>query len=77
MFVVNMIPNNLSNIEKENGWKLLFDGKTSNGWRGAFKTGFPDHGWKIDSGAITVLQANGEQGKNGGDVVTIKRIQRF
>ena len=38
---------------------------------------FPDHGWKIDSGMITVLQANGEQGKNGGDVVTTKEYSAF
>ncbi|MBV9963354.1 MAG: DUF1080 domain-containing protein, partial [Parafilimonas sp.] len=50
VFVVNMIPNSLTSAEEKQGWKLLFDGKTSNGWRGAFKTGFPDHGWKIDSG---------------------------
>ncbi|MGI8951390.1 MAG: 3-keto-disaccharide hydrolase [Chitinophagaceae bacterium] len=77
IFVVNMIPNYLSPVEKQNGWQLLFDGKTSNGWRGAFKTGFPEHGWKIDSGMITVLQANGEQGKNGGDVVTTKEYSAF
>jgi hypothetical protein len=77
VFVVNMIPNDLSAAEKENGWKLLFDGKTSDGWRGAFKTGFPDYGWKIDSGAITVLEANGEQGKNGGDVITTKEYSAF
>jgi hypothetical protein len=77
VFVVNMIPNNLSEQEKKEGWSLLFDGKTSTGWRGAFKTGFPDHGWKIDSGMITVLKANGEQGKNGGDVVTLNEYSAF
>jgi hypothetical protein len=77
VFVVNMIPNNLSEQEKKDGWSLLFDGKTSTGWRGAFKAGFPDHGWKIDSGMITVLKANGEQGKNGGDVVTLKEYSAF
>ena len=77
VFVVNMIPNNLSEVEKQNGWKLLFNGKTSDGWRGAFKTDFPDHGWKIDSGMITVLQSNGEQGKNGGDIVTLKEYSAF
>jgi hypothetical protein len=77
VFIVNMIPNDLSETEKQNGWKLLFNGKTSDGWRGAFKTGFPDHGWRIDSGMITVLKANGEQGKNGGDVVTLNEYSAF
>ena len=77
VFVVNMIPNNLSQQEENNDWKLLFDGKNADGWRGAFKTGFPDHGWRIDSGAITVLQSNGEQGKNGGDIVTLKEYSAF
>ncbi len=77
IFVVNMIPNDLSSTEKNNGWKLLFDGKTSNGWRGAFKTSFPDHGWKIDSGMITVLQSEGKQGANGGDVVTTQQYSAF
>lgn len=77
VFIVNMIPNTLSETEKQNGWQLLFDGKTSYGWRGAFKAGFPDHGWRIDSGMITVLQSNGEQGKNGGDIVTTKEYSAF
>src|SRR6478752_3202056 len=77
VFVVNTIPNNLSAPEAAEGWKLLFDGKTSNGWRGAFKTGFPDHGWKIDSGMISVLKSQGEQGKNGGDIVTVNEYSAF
>jgi hypothetical protein len=77
VFVVNTIPNNLSEQEKNIGWSLLFDGKTSNGWRGAFKTGFPEYGWVIDSGMVTVLKAKGEQGKNGGDIVTLKEYSAF
>ncbi|MEP6466321.1 MAG: DUF1080 domain-containing protein [Parafilimonas sp.] len=77
VFVVNMIPNNLSQQEKKDGWKLLFNGKNSDGWRGAFINTFPGHGWKIDSGMITVLEANGEQGKDGGDIVTTKEYSAF
>jgi hypothetical protein len=77
IFVVNMVPNNLSAVEKQNGWKLLFDGKTSTGWKGAFKPRFPQQGWKIDSGMITVLEAKGEQGKNGGDVITTGQYSAF
>lgn len=76
-FIVNMIPNNLSAAEKQGRWQLLFDGKTSNGWVGAFKQSFPDHGWRIDSGMITVLEAKGEQGKNGGDVITTAQYSAF
>lgn len=77
VFIVDMIPNNLSAEEKADGWSLLFDGKTSQGWRGAFKTGFPEHGWRIDSGMITVLKGKGLQGQNGGDIVTMKEYSAF
>lgn len=76
-FIVNTIPNDLSKDEAAEGWKLLFDGKTAAGWRGAFKKGFPEYGWKIDSGMITVLKSHGEQGKNGGDIVTVDQYSAF
>ena len=45
-------PNTLSAAEKAAGWKLLFDGRTTAGWRG-FKTPEPDAGWTVKDGALS------------------------
>ena len=70
MFVLNLIPNSLSEAEKRNGVRLLWDGKTTNGWRGAYKDQFPDKGWEIKEGNLNVQAANGGESTNGGDIVT-------
>ncbi|HRN56916.1 MAG TPA: DUF1080 domain-containing protein [Agriterribacter sp.] len=70
VFVVNNEPNTLTAFEKSNGWKLLFDGISSKGWRGAKILHFPEKGWKIADGNITVLSSKGEESANGGDIVT-------
>lgn len=62
----------LSRQEIEQGWKLLFDGKTFNGWKGAQSSTFPDSGWEINDGVLTVLA-----GKNGGDIVTVDQYSSF
>lgn len=66
---INRIPNTLTDSEKNNGWKLLFDGSTTTGWRGAHKDAFPEYGWKIADGAITVAKDKGGEATNGGDIV--------
>ena len=58
--------NTLSKAEKKAGWKLLFDGKTSNGWRGFNKTFFPA-GWVIENGTLKGLGT--AHGDTGGDIV--------
>ncbi|MDH6303969.1 hypothetical protein M2459_000300 [Parabacteroides sp. PF5-5] len=66
---VNRIPNKLTSQEKTDGWKLMFDGKSTDGWRGAHKETFPEHGWKIENGELIVLKAGGGESTNGGDIV--------
>lgn len=74
---VSTAPNILSKKEKKEGWKLLWDGKTTDGWRGAKLPGFPEKGWKIEHGVLKVLRSDGGESTNGGDVVTTKKYKNF
>ena len=70
-------PNTLTESEKADGWKLLFDGKTTNGWRGVGKETFPDCGWKIENGEIQVIKKADLNGQKSSDIVTIDQYQYF
>lgn len=76
---VNAVDNYISTREAKEGWKLLWDGKTTNGWRGAKLDTFPASGWKIDSGKglLTVVKSDGGESTNGGDIVTTKKYRNF
>ena len=77
IYVVNNIPNYLSAYEKKDGWKLLFDGVSSRGWRGAYKDSFPQKEWQVKNGEITVLSSEGKEGGNDGDIVTLDQYSAF
>jgi hypothetical protein len=76
-FVVNLIPNTISEAEKKNGVSLLWNAHTTNGWRGAYKPAFPAKGWDIKDGVLSVLPSGGSESANGGDIVTEKEYSAF
>jgi hypothetical protein len=73
----NYIPNTVSGREAKNGWRLLWDGKTTAGWRGAKLETFPASGWEIKDGVLSVLAAAGRESAAGGDIVTVGQFQDF
>ena len=74
---MNTIANTISDREAKAGWKLLWDGKTTNGWRGAKLDGFPEKGWKIEDGFLKVMKSDGGESTNGGDIVTTRPYKNF
>jgi hypothetical protein len=77
IFVVNLIPNTVSSQEKSNGVNLLWDGKTTRGWRRAYEQSFPEKGWEIKDGVLSVLKSTGAESENGGDIVTTDQFAFF
>src|SRR5882757_2984886 len=73
----NSIPNTITDQERENGFILLWDGKTTDGWRGANKEKFPEKGWEIKDGILSVQSSAGVESGNGGDIVTEKEFSAF
>ena len=74
---INLVDNTISEREAKEGWKLLFDGKTTNGWRGAKLDKFPAKGWVVENGILKVLAGNGGESTNGGDIVTTRTYRNF
>jgi hypothetical protein len=48
--------NTLTPAEKKEGWTLLFDGKTMNGWLDPAKKDKPGTGWKVEDGTLATVQ---------------------
>jgi len=68
--------NSLTKKEIKAGWKLLFDGKTNEGWMNAGTKAFPPSGWEIKGGTLIVNpKAKGPGG--GGDIVTKEKFTNF
>jgi hypothetical protein len=62
-------PNTLTTAERADGWRLLFDGETTAGWRGYNRPDLPD-GWQVVDGALTRVAP-------GGDIITEEQFRDF
>lgn len=70
--------NTLTKKEIKEGWKLLFDGKTSDGWMLARTKAFPVKGWVIDNGTLHIdTNKENRQRGDGGDLVTKETFTNF
>lgn len=69
--------NQLTQSEKDSGWRLLFNGSTTNGWKGAYLDQFPEKGWKVENGELIVEASGGEESQHGGDIVTTDQYEEF
>ena len=64
--------NKLSQIEKEAGWKLLFDGKNLSQWQN-YGAENVSNKWQIKDGVFFIADSTGE----AGDIVTKKQYENF
>ena len=66
-------PNQLTEAERRDGWRLLFDGKTSVGWVEVTGKPFPTNCWTIDKGSLKALvRTDGFQ-----DIRTVESFRSF
>jgi len=64
-------PNTLTKKEKREGFELLFDGKTTRGWRGWKRATVPK-AWEVRDGALSLVP-----GDDGGDICTSEEFDNF
>ena len=72
LFVRNVMANTVSDIEKARGWRLLWDGKSTDGWRSVRGDAFPEKGWTVENGVLSVLA-----GVKGGSIVSKEEFSAF
>ena len=68
-------PNVLTSKEKDNGWVLLFDGKTTDGWHTYNKT-LVTKNWNVIDGTLT-MDPKLKDDSNAGDIVTNDEYENY
>jgi len=73
--VINLLVNNLSEAEKFQGFKLLFNGYDFGGWRNVHSNQKPAKRWTVKEGALGVSKSDGSE--TGNDIVTLDQYGAF
>lgn len=74
---ISYLKNKLTEYEQRQGYRLLWDGKSSAGWKGAKIPNFPEKGWEMKDGELTILGKDGRESAGPGDIVTINSFSDF
>lgn len=74
---ISFLANQLTDLENRKGWRLLWDGKTSTGWRSARSEKFPSSGWNMSDGVLTVQATTGGESSGPGDIITNEQFTDF
>ena len=69
--------NQLTDQEKRDGWKLLFDGTSLNGWRGYKREDVSGNRWKVEGGLLTVDPNDGKDTRGQRDIISTETFDRF
>ena len=73
--VINLTLNTLSNQEKNQGVRLLFNGKDYSGWRAVHGDKMPVAHWSVQNGEVNVSPSDGSE--TGNDIVTNDQYGNF
>jgi hypothetical protein len=77
VFIVNLIPNDLSAEEKKRGYTLLWDGKSTQNWEGANHTKFPMETWETKDGTLSIVSRKSESVRQNESIYTKKQYGAF
>lgn len=69
--------NTLSAEEEAAGWRLLWDGKTTDGWRSARREEFPTAGWEVKDGLLIINETGGGEASAAGDIISREKFSDF
>jgi hypothetical protein len=69
--------NTLTAAEQKDGWTLLFDGKSLNGWRGYKKPDASGTRWKVENGFLTLPPAEGADTRGARDIISTGTYDQF